>query len=292
MPGKTKYAIIVNPVSGPTTAEEKRAALGPPSAVLDAEIHGLDTNSSEELRQCARELSARCDVLVAAGGDGSFSDILNAVDTAETPIAYLPLGSGNAMRYALGYRGSLADIAERIRDGSIHQYDLIDCDGKRRSFTASLGIAGDIIRSRELYLDKGVTGLKAYLMAAIDAFFTKYRPASAEIILDNTPVKVNDLLTLMVVKQPYYGFGMNVVPDARFDDGMLHVLYINASLITAAYGALSSFTIGNRAGHYHTGKEVRLTTDHPLPLQIDGNDAWDTGSIFFRILPGALKIKC
>jgi diacylglycerol kinase family enzyme len=85
---------------------------------------------------------------------------------------------------------------------------------------------------------------------------------------------------------------MNVVPDARFDDGLLHVLYINAGLFTAAYGALSSFTIGNRTGHYCTAKEVRFTADHPLPLQIDGNDAWDTESIIFRILPEALKIKC
>ena len=287
-----KYAIIVNPVSGLTTPEEKRSALAPAAAVLDAEIHGLDTTSPEELRQCARELSEQCDVLVAAGGDGSFSDIINAVDTAETPIAYLPLGSGNALRHALGYKGGLVDIAERIRDGSIHQYDLIDCDNKRRSFTASLGIAGDIIRSREQYLKKGVTGLKAYLMAAIDAFFTNYRPASAEIVLDDTPLKIHDLLILMVVKQPYYGFGMNVVPHARFDDGMLHVLYINASLITAAYGALSSFTVGNRTGHYHTAEKVHFQADHPLPLQIDGNDAWDAKSVFFRVLPRALKIKC
>jgi len=292
MPGKTKYAIIVNPVSGLTTAEEKRSALAPASAVLGAEIHGLDTTSAEELRQCARELSEQCDVLVAAGGDGSFSDIINAVDTAETPIAYLPLGSGNAMRYALGYKGSLADIAERIRDGGIHQYDLIDCDNKRRAFTASLGIAGDIIRSREQYQDKGVTGLRAYLMAAIDAFFTKYRPASAEIVLDDTPLKVNDLLTLMVVKQPYYGFGMNVVPDARFDDGLLHVHYINSNLISTAFAALSAFTIGNRIGHYHTAEKVRFTANHPLPLQIDGNDAWDAETALFRILPKALKIKC
>lgn len=292
MPGKTKFAIIVNPVSGATTAAEKRTVLEPAAAVLDAEIHGLDTSSPEELRQCARELSAQCDVLVAAGGDGSFSDIINAVDTAETPIAYLPLGSGNAMRYALGYKGGLVEIAERIRDGSIHQYDLIDCDNKRRSFTASLGIAGDIIRSREEYLNKGVTGLKAYLLAAIDAFFTRYRPAPAVLTLDDTPVKIDDLLILMVVKQPYYGFGMNVVPDARFDDGLLHVLFINAGLFTAAYGAFSSFTIGNRTGHYHTAEEVLFEADDPLPLQIDGNDAWDTGRISFRILPKALKIKC
>ena len=287
-----KYAIIVNPVSGLTTPEQKRSALAPASAVLDAEIHGMDTTSPEELRQCARELSGQCDVLVVAGGDGSLSDIINAIDTAEIPTAYLPLGTGNAMGSALGYEGSLVDIAKRIRDGTIHQYDLIDCDNKRRAFTASLGIAGAIIRKRDRYLKKGITGFRAYLMATIQAYFTEYRRRPAEIILDDTSLKIDDLLILMVVKQPYFGFRMNVIPHARFDDGLLHVQYINSSLISAAFAALSAFTIGNRVGQYHTAEKVRFTADHPLPLQIDGNDAWDAKSVFFRVLPKALKIKC
>lgn len=292
MPGKTKYAMIANPASGPMTLEEKRSALASACAVLEAEIHGLDTTSPEELRQCAREVAGQCDVLVVAGGDGSFSDILNAFDTSQIPLAYLPLGSGNAMSSALGYKGSLVDMALRIRDGSIHQYDLINCDNQRRAFTASLGIAGDIIRTREQYLNKGVTGFKAYLMAAVDAYFTKFRPMPAEITLDDRPLKIRDLMILMVVKQPYYGFGMNVVPNARFDDGLLHVLCIHAGLFTAAYGALSSFTIGNRTGQYHRAEKVLFTADHPLPLQIDGNDAWDAKSALFQILPKALRIKC
>jgi diacylglycerol kinase family enzyme len=37
------------------------------------------------------------EVIVVAGGDGTFSDVINAIDTSRTPVAYLPLGSGNAM---------------------------------------------------------------------------------------------------------------------------------------------------------------------------------------------------
>ena len=287
-----KYAIITNPASGQTTADQKRSALAPASAVLDSEIHGLDTATPEDLRQCAGELASRCDVLVVAGGDGTFSDIINAIDTVENPVAYLPLGTGNAIGYALGYRGGLVDIARRIRDGGIRRYDLIGCDNKRRAFTASLGIAGTIIRIRDQYSQKGITGFRAYFMAALQAYFKSYRRTSAKIILDDTCVKVSRLLILMVVKQPYYGFKMNVVPNARFDDGQLHVLIINSGPLIASLGALSAFTVGNRIGKYHTARNVKFAANRSLPLQIDGSDAWNAKKVHFRILPKALKIKC
>ena len=73
------------------------------------------------------------DVLVIAGGDGTLSDIINSIDTAQKPVAFLPLGTGNTMQHALKYKGSIAEIAMRIRDGEIHQYDLVNCQGKVRS---------------------------------------------------------------------------------------------------------------------------------------------------------------
>ena len=125
-----RYAIITNPVSGKMTVDQKRTVLANASKILDAKIYGLDTITTDDFSQCARELATHYDVLVTAGGDGTFSDIINSIDTAHTTIAYLPLGTGNAMRHALRYKGSLADIAMRIRDGKIHKYDLINCDKK------------------------------------------------------------------------------------------------------------------------------------------------------------------
>ena len=92
-----RYTIITNPVSGTMTADQKRAALAQAAEILDTEINGLDTTTAEEFGQCAKELATRCDVLVAAGGDGTFSDIINAIDTAQTPVFFLPLGNGHAL---------------------------------------------------------------------------------------------------------------------------------------------------------------------------------------------------
>ena len=287
-----KYAIITNPGAGRMTIEQKRSVLAPASALLNAEIHGLDTVTPEELRQCARELVSQCDVLVVAGGDGTFSDVINAVDTSDMPTAYLPLGTGNAIGHTLGYRGGIIDIARRIRDAAIRTYDLIDCDNRKRAFTASLGIGGAIIRLRDQYQRRGIRGFRAYFMAAFSAYFGGYRRTAARIILDHGAFSVRNLLILMAVKLPYYGFRMNVVPRARFDDGKLHILCVNSGFFVAVLGALSAFTIGNRIGKYHTSRKLGLTADHPMPLQIDGNDAWDADVFSFSILPGALKMKC
>jgi len=287
-----RYAIITNPVSGKMSVDQKRTVLANASKILDTKIFGLDTVTTDDFGQCARELATHYDVLVTAGGDGTFSDIINSIDTTQTTIAYLPLGTGNAMRYALEYKGSLADIAMRIRDGKIHEYDLINCDKKKYAFMTSIGIEGTLIRLRNQYLAQGATGFKTYLRATFNAYFREYKRAIATITVDDATFNAKSLLTLLVVKQPYYGFGMNVVPEARFDDRKLHILCINSGLLKCAIGAVTAFTIGNRIGKYCTGQKISVQLEHPLILQIDGNYAWKSDVFSFTVMPNALKIKC
>ncbi len=287
-----RYAIITNPVSGEMSVDQKRLALAKAAEILHAEIHGLDTRSADEFGQCARELATEYDVLVAAGGDGTFSDIINAVDTAETVIAFLPLGTGNAMRHALTYRGALADIAVRIRDGEIHAYDLISCNGKKRAFMASVGLEGSIVRLWQEYRARGGAGFKTYSKAVLNSYFKEYQRANAKITLDGQRLEVRNLLSLMVVKQPYYGFGMKVVPRARFDDHHLHILCVNSGLMKTVIGGMASFVIGNRIGQYCTGRQLTVKLERPLILQFDGNEGWEADSFSFALLPKALKIKC
>ena len=289
---KMRYAIITNPVSGTMTAEQKRTALAQAAEILDTDIHGLDTTTAEEFGQCARELASRCDVLVAAGGDGTFSDIINAIDTVQTPVGFLPLGTGNALRHALQYKGELADIAVRIRNSEIREYDLINCDQKRRAFTSSVGIEGTITRLRQHYRARGGTGFKPYVRAVLNSYLKDYERANAKITVDNETFEARNILSLMVVKQPYYGFGMKVVPRARFDDRQLHILCVNSGFIKTVIGGTAAFIIGNRIGEYCTGRQLLLKLDRPLVLQIDGDEGWAADSFSFTILPKALRIKC
>ena len=287
-----RYAIIANPASGKMKVDQKRSVLARAAEILDSDINGLDTETPEEFTQCAQELATRCDLLVVAGGDGTLSDIINSIDTAKIPIGFLPLGTGNAMRHALGYKGDLADIAVRIRDSNVNDYDLIDCDGKRRAFMASVGLEGAIVKLWDRYRDHGGTGFKVYLRAVLNAYFKEYERTVARITTDDKVFEVQDLLSLMVVKQPYYGFGMKVVPRARFDDRQLHILCSSAGLLESLMVGVSAFTIGNLLGEYCTGRELSVQLKRPQRLQLDGNAAWAANSFSFKVLPRALRIKC
>ncbi len=240
---------------------------------------------------CAREMAEHCDILVVAGGDGSVSDVINAVDTSRQTIAYLPLGTGNALAHALCMRGPLMAGAKRIRDGSIHNYDLISCDNKARAFMASVGIDGSILNRIRHRHATGRTGLRAYFWAAGMAFFRDYQRPAAHISTDHTQMEVRNLLSLMVVKQPYYGFGVKAMPEARFDDERLHLRCIDATLLSALWAGFTSFTIGNRGGRYLSGQQVTVQLDRALLLQIDGHLAWKANHFSFAVLPQALKIK-
>ena len=141
--------MIVNPMAGPTNVSRKAQTLQAVKEILgDCEIRGLDTRSREEFMQCAVELAREVEVLIVAGGDGSFSDAINALDSSTT-FSYLPLGSGCALQYALDLPPQLTRAAKRIKEGHLHLYDLILCDESRKAFMASIGLEADILHRRE-----------------------------------------------------------------------------------------------------------------------------------------------
>ena len=287
-----RYAIITNPIAGKMGVDRKRSLLAEAAEILNAEIEGLDTQTVLDFRQCAKDLSTKCDVLVAAGGDGTLSDVINAVDTSKIPIAFLPLGTGNAMQHALNYKGNLSDIARRIRKGEVREYDLVNCDDKIRGFMTSIGVEGTIIRVSGRYRARGASGFMAYFKAVLNAYFKEYKRVVARIVVDDAVLEMKDLLSIMVVKQPYYGFGMKVVPKARFDDGQLHTLCINAGLVKAVLGGLTAFSFGNKVGRYRACRRLTVNLDRPAALQIDGNEGWESDEFHFTVLQGGLKIKC
>jgi diacylglycerol kinase (ATP) len=287
-----RYAILTNPVSGTMDVERKRSALKAVSKVLDADIYGLETQTPDEFSNCARELSALFDVIVVAGGDGTFSQVINTVDIARTTVAFIPLGSGNAMKYTLQYKGGLEKLAIRIRNGSDHAVDLIDCDGKRRAYMASMGLDSNVVRLRERYRQKGEAGFVTYLKAVPHAYFKCRMGFKVQAVVDGIRVAAGSTLSLMVVKQPYYGYGIKVVPEASFYDGKLHILMIDPGLLSFMVRAIRAFTTGKAIGHYFSGQTLMVSLERPETIQIDGSVGWTANTFQFSVLKGALKLRC
>lgn len=315
-----RYGIIVNPVSGKLSIDKKRKKLKKISGILgDCIIGGLDTDSKEQFCDCARDLAKKVDVLIIAGGDGTASDVINAVDSAAV-LSYLPFGSGCALSYALNLPARMTEIAKKIKNGKEHSLDLILCDNSRKAFMASIGLEAAILQERKDLQKRGLKGPPAYAVAAVHQIMIDYDRVDTVIEVDGDTFTVPDALTTIITKIPYYGYRMKIVPGADFGDGYLHLLAINAnqtdvmrslagSLMDKQHirrvlmdkGALMESFMNMKLiknlfidwgiiGQYRRGAGITVITEEERHLQTDG-ELHRKGSVFnFKILPGALRM--
>ncbi len=285
-----RYAIVANPRAGGMLRPAGPARLRAAAGVLGAAIHGLETASPSEFADCARRVSGECDVLVAAGGDTTVSLVVNSVDPAGLSLAYLPMGTGNALGHAFGYGGDPVRAARAIAGGSDRKLDLLNCPGGVKAFIASLGLDATAVRLRHAGLARGGSGLASYAGSFLRALFRAGR-TSARLFMDDAPVWSGRLLTLLAVKHPYYGLGMKVVPGARPDDGRIHALVISSASAALFLGIPSAFLGGNIVGRGFQGKSLTLETAAPVDLQADGGPSGRVLNAAFSVLPGAVRFR-
>jgi len=284
--------MLVNPAAGGTNVARKTRTLQAVKEILgDCEIRGLDTRSRDEFLQCGADLAREAEVLIIAGGDGSFSDAVNTLDESIV-FSYLPLGSGCALGYALDLPPQLTRAARKIKEGRLRCLDLILCDGRRKAFMTSIGIEGDIINRREALRESGITGPQAYAMATFGSFFADLERSDVSILLDGQELSVPGAVTVIVTKIPYYGYKMKIVPDAVFDDGCLHLLAVNSNWAGIVQCLANAFLNENRLGIYRKACEIQVSMQRERYAQIDGNIYRKGTSFHFKVLPKVLKMWC
>lgn len=284
--------MLVNPAAGGINAARKARTLQAVKEILgDCQIRGLDTQSREAFLQCGADLAREAGILIVAGGDGSFSDAVNALDE-NTVFSYLPLGSGCALGYALDLPPQLTRAARKIKEGRLRYLDLILCDDRRKAFMSSIGIEGDIINRREVLRESGIRGPQAYAMATFGSFFADLERSDTSIRLDGQELFVPSAVTVIVTKIPYYGYKMKVVPNAVFDDGYLHLLAVNSSWAGIVHSVANAFLNENKLGIYHKACEIQVSMQRERYAQTDGNIYRKGTSFQFKVLPKVLRMWC
>jgi diacylglycerol kinase (ATP) len=286
-----RFGIVANPKAGTTSLNRKLRILQQVRDILGdgCLLEGLDTKSKDEFAQCAVETAQKVDVLIVSGGDGTFSDVINAVDL-DTTFSYLPFGSGCALRYALDLPPQLTRIARRIKEGRLRRLDLILCDDVRKAFLTSVGIEGNILNRRESLRESGINGPPAYAMATFGSFFGELERCHMSMLIDGREHLVSDVVTTIITKIPYYGYKMKVVPHAVFDDGHLHLLAVNSSWPEIVQNMANALINENKLGIYKRASEIQITTHEERYAQVDGTVYRRGTSFHYRVLPGVLKM--
>jgi diacylglycerol kinase (ATP) len=284
-------AIIANPKAGNIKAAlRKRTILEFVAQQLHATILGLESKDRPEFQKIAQSISNEAEILIVAGGDGTFSDVLNANLNPKVILAYLPLGSGNALRFGLNQPISYQKWIARFQQQQVKELDVILYNDTYRCFFTGIGFEAQIMLDRKRMREKGFDGIIAYGIPIAKGILTAHPRFSAVIDVDGNEHAVSNALTISLGKHPYYGYGIKANPYAVWDDGYIHVRPITESPISLAWRLLYAFIGTLKPQTYFKGKSLTIFTETPLPVQCDGEILPATNKASFTILPKNVKV--
>ena len=227
---KRKIMFIINPVAGHGKTIEMlpiiKNKMSAVSEYIDYEVQ-VSKNVGDISEIVRYNFEAGISEFVAVGGDGSLSEMINGFKfpCENIPsIAILPLGSGNDFVKNTIEKKEIDSIFDAIIQ---NKKSLIDV-GKVNDFNfinvCSFGIDGPIIKDTDK-LKKILPGQLSYLTSTLKGGIT-FKPSQVEVKVDDT-FYTGKMILIAIGNGKYFGGGMNICPDAKYDDGLLEVCLVN-----------------------------------------------------------------
>lgn len=238
------------------------------------DLRFLDILEISDYRAFLGSLAAD-DFLVLAGGDGTLNHFINDTDgiAFENDVLYFPNGTGNDFAAELGYE-------KHCKPFSVKQYlqnlPFVTVNGKRYRFLNGIGYGIDGYCCEEGDRLRKIPGKKVnYTAIAIKGLLFHYRPTNATVTVDGQSRSYRKVWLAPTMHGRRYGGGMLPTPDQKRNSGTL------STMVFYGVGKLRALMIfpgifkGTHVAHKNavdilSGKEITVTFDRPVALQIDG----------------------
>ncbi|WP_427172953.1 diacylglycerol/lipid kinase family protein [Arthrobacter sp. 92] len=294
-----RVAVVVNPAKA--VGDELRGAL-----VRLCETQGwaeplwLETTVEDPGEGQAREaLETGVDVVIAAGGDGTVRCVAEVLAGTGVPLGLVPLGTGNLLARNLGI--DLTDpvsAAYDVLNGTESTVDVVratlDHSDDEKVFLVMAGLGYDAaIMADTVDVLKDRMGWLAYVEAGIRKLPGK--PVKAKISIDGARPIGRRIRSVMIGNCGRIMGGVEIFPEAKFDDGVLDLLVMSPKGRLGWLGVVAGVFGKNKneteSVDYFQGKSAEITLDHEQEFQLDGDHLGTGKHLSVRVEPDALKIR-
>lgn len=279
----TGHLLLIGGAAGGGVDEDVVAAV---EAVLDdaGPTERRLCDATADLPATLRRADGR--TVVVAGGDGTLHVVVGALDALgllpATPIALVPLGTGNDLARGLGLPLDPVAAARRVVAGRAQPLDLVRVDGEVvvNASHAGIGVAA-AERAADL---KGAVGPVAYPMGAVVAG-AEADALDIRVTVDGAQLAEGPLLLVGVGNGSSVGGGTVLFPSADPADGLLEVVTVRDR------GAWDRLRLGLAA---RKGEHARLDgvrTARGREVVVEGAAAWnDDGEVGTTIAGRTLRV--
>jgi diacylglycerol kinase family enzyme len=228
------------------------------------------------VQRAAREGHCRC--LVAVGGDGTISALLN--ERPGPPLTVMPAGTENLVARHFGLRRDPHGLARTIAAGRTVPVDVAQAADRRFLLMAGFGFDADVVtrhhRGRISHSGRvQPTSRMAYVAPILRASLSYRFPTISVRILDPGSGEVLRGTTVFIFNLPRYALGLPFVPVAREDDGWLDLVVFRHPGPFQAFFYLCKVFCGvhlhDPSVYHRRVRKVVVTAREAIPVQLDGD---------------------
>ena len=207
-----KAVLLYNPVSGDHSNRENqvRAVADILRPLADGFIVEPTRHAGSGEMQTREAIAAGCDLVIAAGGDGTVFEILQGVAQSNVTLGVIPLGTGNVLAVDLALpfepiaaaKAILAYEPRRIALGRI-----VSSGREPKFFTVAAGVG---VHAQLIYNSgtaaKKRTGILAYYVSGIRLLFAhRFVPFKAEITTPEGKIIHDEILEMVAMRVSSFG---------------------------------------------------------------------------------------
>ena len=293
---------LVNPASANGSTGRRWPELARRAAAAGLEGATLFSERQGHLAELAREAALDgADLLVVVGGDGSVNEVANGLAGLgrQPEIAVVPRGTGWDFSRTFGIPRKIDDAVQIALEGDVRTIDLgrasyraWDGSDATASFAnvASAGMSGAIAK-RANETTKALGGKASYLWATF-AVFSGWEATEIEVAVDGER-RAGPMFDVVVANGRFFGGGLEICPEAEPDDGLFDVLTIGDVTKRDLVQTMPKMYRGTHLPHPKAellrGSSVTVTSETPLPIELDGEQPGTT-PVTFEVA-GALRLR-
>lgn len=277
--GRMKASLFANPISG---RGEGVAIAGSISSYLSSRDWSCHLSLEHPDSLADNALAERIDAAIIVGGDGTLRTVLNRLRKTLDPlppVLFVPLGTANLMSRHLGLRWNAQTFSEQayrlLCNRNLRQIDAAVCNDQLFLLMTTVGIDAEVVHQLGK-ARKGPIKKTSYIPPAWGALWS-FRQPPMTVEVDGYRVVENQRVFTFVANVREYGIGIPIANEAVSDDGLLDICIFPAdnqlNLLQMSLSAVVTLPTLFPGSMYLRGREIRIESKEPAPVQIDGDPA-------------------
>ena len=228
--------------------------------------------------------------LIAVGGDGTINEVANVVVGNKLKLGIIPAGTGNDYMKSLNEDTDFHICMDRIIRGNSKFVDYGNFMNLSFFNVISVGFDAEI-NNIATSIKRYIKSQLSYKIAIVLGFF-KHKRKRYKLIIDNKEYE-DDFFLIAVGIGNKYGGGINILPNAKIDDGFLDICAIK---FKSKLDILKKFKSILNASHinlditlYERAKKVNILSKN-LDVNYDGEYLNNINEVEFSISENKIEI--